>query len=258
MGRTARANLPGVPFHLTARVQGREPLFAGAECPIVDMLLDSVGAARMLLLAYAIMPNHLHVIVVQGVRPLSALMQPLLRRIAVRTARRHRLSGHLFERRYRDHACLDAAYLRSAIAYVHLNPVRARLCRSPDAFPWTSHHVYGGYGRLPTPRHMAVEMGLRLFAQDDWSSQSWLTAYHGFLHWRQALDTCGTEVGGAAAGATPLRPITGAIWHRTCLRRGRQEAGTGSRPADLEETMTTTMMHIEGGGRRRCWHATRA
>lgn len=260
MGRTARANLPGMPFHLTARVQGREPLFTGLEALIVDMLFDAVRNARMRTLAYAIMPNHLHLVVVQGPLPLAALMQPLLRRIALLISRRRGRDGHLFERRYRDHVCLDPSYLRNAIAYVHLNPVRAGLCRSPEAFPWTSHHTYSTFGTVLTPWHSAVELGLRLFADhDEGAARSWLPSYHRFLRWRQVLDSIRTRLD-EGIGAGPERPATDAgdaIWDRTFgdqaarARMQIERRGAGLR-RDLTE-IARSVLHAENKPAELAW-----
>lgn len=120
MGRQLRPQLPGVPFHVTARVQGRAAWFTGVERPLENRILAAPRRSDATLLAYAVMPNHLHLVVVQGSQPLSQLMQPLLTRIALLVQRRTGREGHIFERRFRASPCLDPDYLRNAIAYVHL------------------------------------------------------------------------------------------------------------------------------------------
>ena len=37
---------------------------------------------------------------------------------------------------------MDDAYLLAATRYVELNPVRARLCRTPEKYPWSSVHAH--------------------------------------------------------------------------------------------------------------------
>jgi hypothetical protein len=52
-----------------------------------------------------------------------------------------RTTGHLFQKRYYP-VLVDAdEYLLELLRYVHLNPVRARMVRSADEYPWSSHHV---------------------------------------------------------------------------------------------------------------------
>jgi REP element-mobilizing transposase RayT len=209
MGRTPRAHLPGVAFHLTARLQNREPLFLGSEARIVDLIGESARHCDVQLLALAVMPNHLHLIVVQGRLPLARLMQPLLRRVASLVARKRRREGHIFERRYHDNPCLDAGYLRNAIAYVHLNPVRAQLCTAPDAYPWTSHQAYASTAVHPALVHSAVEAGLQLFARRDCADgYECRSDYRMFVGWRQAMDRYLDAGGVENAVLAPRRPFS--------------------------------------------------
>src|SRR5690606_3438891 len=60
MGRRLRSQLPGVPFHVTARVQGHGPLFSGLERVIGARIVAAPRRSDATLLAFAVMPNHLH------------------------------------------------------------------------------------------------------------------------------------------------------------------------------------------------------
>jgi REP element-mobilizing transposase RayT len=171
MGRASRPNLPGVPFHLTARVQWGEPLLDGLQSRIMGIIGEEAGRLAVPIVAYAIMSNHLHLLAVQGPRPLGWFMHVLLRRTAMTVLRRHDRAGHLFERRYYARPCLNPAYMRAVIAYAHLNPVRAGLAREPLADHWTSHGAFAGAApaengsvRLPPPFNFMVESALHLFA----------------------------------------------------------------------------------------------
>jgi REP element-mobilizing transposase RayT len=187
MGRTRRENLPGAPFHLIARIQDGKPLFTGAEPVVLETIDRTARESRVRLLAYAVMSNHLHLVVVQGREPLSHFMQSLLRRLALFIQRRHGCEGHVFQSRYRAHPCLDARRLRSALVYVHLNPVRAGVCTDPLEYEWTSHASYCGNG-LPISSACA-ELGLRLFADErNTSADACRNAYRQFIAWRLRVD----------------------------------------------------------------------
>lgn len=192
MGRDVRSHLPGAVFHLTARTQGREPWFTGpVRSTIIGYLARVFGVGDSTLLAYAIMPNHLHLVVQQGREPLGRVMQPLLRRTALLVQRFHRVEGHVFERRFSDRPCLDPEYLRNAIVYVHLNPVRAGLAAQPGSYRWTSHDAYARVngGALALRGVLAPEDGLRLFACVSEASDGQLrSAYRDFLGWRMERD----------------------------------------------------------------------
>lgn len=152
MGRSRRRNLPGVAFHLTARIQGGTALLKGLEKRSASLIKTWAANSDFCLVAYAIMPNHLHIIAVQGQLPLQRFMQPALSGISQSVIRAHSHRGHVFECRYYDKPCLDAEYLRNAIAYVHLNPVRAGLCSRASDYEWSSHGLYR-HESADWPRH---------------------------------------------------------------------------------------------------------
>jgi REP element-mobilizing transposase RayT len=143
MGRLRRPYLPGGIFHLTARaIDLRRRFTSRLKTAAMEAVADVVPRSGVRLLAVAIMSSHLHLVVQQGKPPLSALMQPLLRRLALKLQRAHGLEGPMFWRHYGCQPCQDPRHVRNAIVYTHLNPVRAGLCRDPGAYPWTSHALY--------------------------------------------------------------------------------------------------------------------
>jgi putative transposase len=165
MGRIRRPNLPGRAFHLTARIQNREHRFIPRlRSQIVRLLRRNVARSDAQLLAYVIMSNHLHLVVIQGDQPLSDLMQPFLRSVALATHALFGTEGHVFERRFSDRVCRDPDHLRNAIAYTHANPVRAGMCEEPGDYVWSSYRRYLGLRPvIPSPRVEAMA-GLRAFS----------------------------------------------------------------------------------------------
>ena len=88
------------------------------------------------------MSNHLHMVLQQGHLPLSATMQPLLCRIALRVRRKYNIAGHVFGASYWDEPITDSARLQTLIRYIHFNPVRSQLCASEAEWEWSSHAAY--------------------------------------------------------------------------------------------------------------------
>ncbi|MBR9989670.1 MAG: transposase [Gemmatimonadetes bacterium] len=178
-----------MPFHITARIQCRERLLAGVESNVVAMMLDARERSDAALVAYAVMPNHLHIVLQQGARPLSDYLQPLLRRIALLVRRVHGWEGHVFERRYNESACLTADYLRNAIAYVHLNGMRASLATSVDSYAWCSNRSFCENNSDHTRSRLAMEDALRIFARrSDDSLLQCSDVYRAFIEWRVLMD----------------------------------------------------------------------
>lgn len=246
MARRRRSYLPGAVFHLTARTQGHEPWFSE---PLRSRITEYIAAAIIrtdaLLLAFAIMPNHLHLVIRQGDQPLTELMQPLLRRTALLVQRSRGIEGHVLERPYRDRACLDPKYVRNAIVYTHLNPVRGRITFEPEQYRWSSHAMYispdaGPRCMVPV---LAADLSLGLFAARDGESVAeQRRGYNEYLRWRTACDERSSG-GGARSETKPILPppLAGGDvhWERNFLVPGSADpvagvGGGGSPLADLE------------------------
>jgi REP element-mobilizing transposase RayT len=83
--------------------------------------------------AYVLMPNHFHTILIQ--RPggdLPRMMDALGTSYAKRYNLRHNHTGHVFEGRYRYAHIPSEEALLNVARYVHLNPVRAGLVARPE------------------------------------------------------------------------------------------------------------------------------
>jgi REP element-mobilizing transposase RayT len=98
------------------------------------------------LYAYALMKNHLHLLIEVEEIPLSRIMQTLLFGYAGYFNRRYREVGHLFQGRYKAILCEKDAYLLELVRYIHLNPVRAKIVKKPEDYAWTGHLSYLGKG----------------------------------------------------------------------------------------------------------------
>jgi REP element-mobilizing transposase RayT len=211
MGRTLRTHQPGSFIHLTSRLHGREALFTPeVRTAIVSLLREQVAFGEHQLVAYAIMPNHLHVILRQGDPPLSRFMQPLLRRVALLIQRKYDRQGHVVERRYRSHPCRDASHIRNAIAYVHLNPVAVGLAKDPADWAWSSHRAWIGEPNAADGRADPAEVWkvMPLFATAPGRTQTELIAdYQAHVTWRSAYkDWLNRLDAGTGNGACPQPP----------------------------------------------------
>ena len=102
--------------------------------------------------AWALLPNHAHLLVRTGRRPLPRTMRSLLTGYAGAFNRRHHRVGHLFQNRYKSIVVEEEPYLLELVRYLHLNPLRAQVVadlRTLDRFPWTGHSAL--LGTVPRP-----------------------------------------------------------------------------------------------------------
>jgi REP element-mobilizing transposase RayT len=77
--------------------------------------------------AWALMPNHVHLLFRTGEVPLSTVMRRLLTGYAQQFNRRHKRHGQLFQNRYKSFLCEEEPYFLELVRYIHLNPIRAEL-----------------------------------------------------------------------------------------------------------------------------------
>jgi REP element-mobilizing transposase RayT len=95
--------------------------------------------------AWALVPNHFHLLLRTGLVPISSVMRRLLTGYAVTFNLRHRRSGHLFQNRYKSILCQEDAYLLELVRYIHLNPLSARLVPDLKAL---NRYRFCGHGVL--------------------------------------------------------------------------------------------------------------
>jgi putative transposase len=94
--------------------------------------------------AYCLLPNHVHLIVVPASEDgLRRALGEAHRRYTRRINFREDWRGHLWQGRFASFA-MDGRYLLRAARYVELNPVRAKLCRMPWRWRWSSAAAHVG------------------------------------------------------------------------------------------------------------------
>jgi len=147
MARLARVVVPGVAHHVTQRGNRQQETFFNDEdyAAYLSLLGEWCGRCGVEVWAYCLMPDHVHLIVVPDSedalrRALGEAHRRYTRRINFREGWR----GHLWQGRFASFA-MDERYLLRAARYVELNPVRAKLCRAPWRWRWSSAaaHVAG-------------------------------------------------------------------------------------------------------------------
>jgi REP element-mobilizing transposase RayT len=110
-------------------------------CEIVAASLDRFHHR---ILAFCLMTNHIHLAIQVAGIPLSRIMQSISQRYTQWHNWRYRQTGHLFQGRYKAILVDADAFLLELTAYIHLNPVRAGMSATAEAYPWSSHGAYLG------------------------------------------------------------------------------------------------------------------
>jgi putative transposase len=145
MPRRARIDAPGALHHIISR--GIESCRIYRDDADRQDFVNRLGRilleTRTSCYAWALMPNHFHLLLRTGDVSLSIVMKRLLTGYAVRFNRRHRRHGHLFQNRYKSILCQEDAYFLELVRYIHLNPIRAKLVSSMTDL---DHYEFSGHG----------------------------------------------------------------------------------------------------------------
>jgi putative transposase len=140
MARLPRLVIPGTPYHVTQRGSRRQQTFfeEGDYALYRDLLGQSAEKARSEIWCYCLMPNHVHIIIVPSDEDgLRRTFADTHRRYTGYINARHRWTGHLWQGRF-GAVAMDELHLASAVRYVSLNPVRARLVTHAKDWRWSS------------------------------------------------------------------------------------------------------------------------
>ncbi len=147
MARQARTVIPGQAMHVMVRGNNREMLFYNEHDREVylDWLRDAAKQYSCSVHAFALMPNHVHLLMTpQHEDSLAKTMQSLGRRYAQYFNQQHHRSGTIWEGRYRS-SLIDPDYFLRCQRYIELNPVRTGFESAPQDSAWTSFtsHIGG-------------------------------------------------------------------------------------------------------------------
>ncbi len=144
MARLARVVITGLAHHITQRGNGRQQVFFHNRdyTLYLRLIREACADARVSCLAYCLMPNHVHLILVPSTDDgLRRCLSTTHRAYAGILNASRRRTGHFWQGRYGS-VPMDDPHLHEALRYVLLNPVRAGLVRSATDWRWSSARAY--------------------------------------------------------------------------------------------------------------------
>ncbi len=220
MPRQPRVHLDGGCYHVTLRGNHRRDIFVaeGDQRLLNRIVARAVEKYRARVHAYCWMSNHLHLLVQVSDEPLGQPMRQIAAEFARAMQSKMQTTGHFFERRYHATLVDVDTYLKSAIRYIHLNPVEAGIVSDPGAYPWSSHRAYLG---APHEPWLVTDFALRNFGS---TRELAIAAYRQFM-----------EIGGAPWPPTEVdeaqsaaKPFTGDAFAsragKTALKSGIRQS----------------------------------
>ena len=147
MPRFQRLVVEGFPHHVTQRgVRRQKTFFTDRDYrAYLDIALSELDDSQLTVLAYCLMPNHVHFVVIpQCKRSFSRFFCEVHKRYARRTNALNDWKGHLWQQRFYS-VVMDECHRAAAMRYVELNPVRAALVGRASDWPWSSARANLGH-----------------------------------------------------------------------------------------------------------------
>jgi REP-associated tyrosine transposase len=165
MPRRARLRVAGIPLHIVQRGNNRGACFFGEGdyWAYLQCLRELSSRYACDIHAYVLMTNHVHLLLTpRRADGASVLMKHLGQHYVQYVNRVHHRSGTLWEGRFRSSLVEAETYFLRCQRYIELNPVRAGIARSPEAYRWSSFAA-NGRGRsdtLVTPHAAFLALGM--------------------------------------------------------------------------------------------------
>lgn len=145
MPRAPRIDIGDYVYHVINRANARMTIFhTEKDYKLFEHLLEEAKEQfGMRILAYAIMPNHWHLLLYpKQDGDVGTFMHWLT---TTHATRYHAINktiggGHVYQGRYKSFLVEDDTYFLTVLKYIERNPARARLVGSPEEWKWGSAH----------------------------------------------------------------------------------------------------------------------
>jgi REP element-mobilizing transposase RayT len=111
-----------------------------------EKFLQLVEEAKTLsgfkLYAYCLMGNHIHLLLKEEVDTVDIIMKRIASRFVYWYNVKYQRSGHLFQDRFKSEPVDETVYFKTVLRYIHLNPVKAKICRLPSEYQFSSYNAF--------------------------------------------------------------------------------------------------------------------
>ncbi len=176
MARKPRIEYEEAFYHVITRGNQRRKVFRDDNDfqKYISLLGFYKGRYKYSLYAYALMNNHVHLLIETHRIPLSKIFQGVTQSYTIYFNRKYKTVGHLFQGRYKAILCDRDTYLISLVKYIHLNPVRARIAKAAGEYRWSSH---GSYEKQTDHEIVDTDRVLRMFSEDKTQARKLYRAY---------------------------------------------------------------------------------
>ena len=144
MPRYARLTAPNLFYHIFNRGIEKKPIFKKSHdyTKFLDFLKRYKVQFDWNVYCYCLMPNHFHLLIQTKNDSLGEIMQSLQTAYGVYFNKNYQRVGPVFSGRYKSIICQKDEYLMQVSKYIHLNPVKAGLVKTPAEYQYSSYKEY--------------------------------------------------------------------------------------------------------------------
>jgi putative transposase len=165
MPRKPRLFLPGVAVHIVQRGHSRNPVFLDNNDyqTYLDFIYHASRRHQCEVHAYVLMTNHIHLLVTPAKdKSVSKFMHAVNSHYVPYFNFTYGTSGSIWEGRFKASLINNEQYLLTCMRYIELNPVRARMVKTPRDYRWSSYksNAIGNYNPLLTHHNLYRSLGI--------------------------------------------------------------------------------------------------
>jgi REP element-mobilizing transposase RayT len=144
VARPLRIEYPGAFYHVTTRGNEQKEIFKNQRDreQFLSYLESATERYGAVIHAYCLMSNHYHLMLETPQGNLSQIMKHINSSYTTYYNVKRKRAGHLLQGRYKAILVEADAYATELSRYIHLNPVRAKIVETPEAYPWMSYRCY--------------------------------------------------------------------------------------------------------------------
>jgi len=151
MARPLRITYPGAFYHVTSRGNERKDIFKSKRDreKFLEYFESAAKRYDAVIHVFCLMDTHYHLLLETPSGNLPQIMRHINGAYTTYFNVKRGRSGHLFQGRYKAILVDIDEYAKELSRYIHLNPVRAKMVKTPEEYEWSSYKFYIGEKKPP-------------------------------------------------------------------------------------------------------------
>jgi putative transposase len=144
MPRPLRPIDDGLIYHVINRGNNRQDVFRKQRDfqAFLSALADLKQRKPFELYGYCLLNNHFHLLMRPTGATISRILQSLLVSHTQRYHRHYQSGGHVWQGRFKSPVIQNDEHLLAVLQYIEANPLRAKLVRRAEDYPWSSYRAH--------------------------------------------------------------------------------------------------------------------